>query len=103
MGSVAVSKRIAVMTAELEALLAEPVDGSTAERTAVAVEWERFVRRCAVMDHRVVGSLAEVPVEQLGESSLGSALATVLRISTEDANPAHQGGQGSGSAVGDDR
>ena len=38
------------------------------------------------MDHRVVGSLAEVPVEQLGESSLGSALATVLRISTEEAN-----------------
>src|ERR1700755_2677461 len=103
MGSVAVSKRIAVMTAELEALLAEPVDGSTAERTAVAYAWERFVRRCAVMGHRVVGSLAEVPVEQLGESSLGSALATVLRISTEDANPAHQGGQGSGSAVGDDR
>src|ERR1700759_1900158 len=90
MGSVAVSKRIAVMTAELEALLAEPVDGSTAERTAVAYAWERFVRRCAVMGHRVVGSLAEVPVEvpveQLGESSLGSALSTVLRISTEEAN-----------------
>ena len=31
------SKRIAVMAAELEAVLAEPVDGSTSERTAVAV------------------------------------------------------------------
>jgi hypothetical protein len=86
MSSVAVSKRIAVMTLELEAALAEPVDGTTSERTAVAFEWERFKRRCAAMDHRVVGSLAEVPLEELGESSLGSALSTLLRISTEEAN-----------------
>src|SRR6185312_15983789 len=86
MGSVADSKRIAVMAAELEALLAEPVDGSTSERTAVAFEWERFKRRCAAMDHHVVGSVAEVPLEELGESSLGSALSTLLRISKDEAN-----------------
>ena len=58
------------------------------------------MRRCAAMDHRVVGSLAEVPLEELGESSLGSALSTLLRISTERGEPAHQGGQGSGAAGG---
>ena len=86
MGSVAASKRIAVMTAELEALLAEPVDGSTAERAAVAFEWERFKRRCAAMTHRTTAAVAQVPLEELGESSLGSALSTLLRISTEEAN-----------------
>src|SRR6476646_4029903 len=74
------------MTLELEAALAEPADGSTSERAAVAFDWERFKRRCAAMDHRVVGSLAEVPLEELGESSLGSALSTLLRISREQAN-----------------
>jgi hypothetical protein len=42
----AVSKRIAAMGKELEALLAEPFDCmSTAERTAATHEWERLVRR----------------------------------------------------------
>jgi hypothetical protein len=85
MSSVAVSKRIAALTAELAALLAEPVDGSVAERAAVAYEWETFVRRCAVMDHRVVASLAEVAAEELGESSTAAALSTLLRISSAEA------------------
>jgi hypothetical protein len=84
--SVAVSKRIAALTAEFEALLAESVDGSAAERAEAAFDWETFKRRCAAMDHRVVGSLAEVPIEELGESSLASALSTLLRISASDAN-----------------
>ena len=86
MGSVAVFQRIAALTAELAALLAEPVDGSVAERAAVAYEWETFVRRCAVMDHRVVASLAEVPAQELGESSTAAALSTLLRISRAEAN-----------------
>jgi hypothetical protein len=86
MGSVAVSKRIAVMTLELEAALAEPVDGPTSERTAVVFEWERFKRRCAAMDHRVVDSLTEVPLEELGEPMTAAALSTLLRIPAEEAN-----------------
>ena len=86
MSSVAASKRIAVMTAELVALPAEPVDGSTAERTAVAYAREMFVRRCAAMTHRTTAAVAQVPVEELGESSLAAALSTLLRISTEEAN-----------------
>jgi uncharacterized protein DUF222 len=86
MGSVAACTRIAVMTAELEALLAEPVDGTTSERTAVAYAWEMFVRRCAAMTHRTTAAVAQVPAEELGEPSAGAALSTLLRISTEEAN-----------------
>jgi hypothetical protein len=85
MSSVAVSKRIAALAAELDALLAESVDGSAAERTEAAFDWETFKRRCAAMDHRVVGSLADVPIEELGEPSLASALSTLLRISRTEA------------------
>lgn len=74
MSSVAVSKRIAVMAAELEALLAESVDGSAAERTAAAHEWETFERRLPAMRHRLVGALAQVPADELGEPSLAAAL-----------------------------
>jgi hypothetical protein len=86
MSSVAASKRIAVMTAELVALPAEPVDGSTAERTAVAYAREMFVRRCAAMTHGTTAAIAEIPTDELGESSAGAALSTLLRISTEEAN-----------------
>src|SRR4051812_22779405 len=86
MSSVAVSKRIAALTAELDALLTESVDGSVAERTEAAFDWETFKRRCAAMDHRMVGSLADVPIEELGEPSLASALSTLLRISRAEAN-----------------
>src|SRR3954465_7937133 len=86
MSSVAVSNRIAALTAELDALLTESVDGSAAERTEAAFDWETFKRRCAAMDHRLVGSLADVPIEELGESSLASALSTLLRISRKEAN-----------------
>lgn len=68
------SKRIAVMAAELEALLAESVDGSAAERTAAAHEWETFERRLPAMRHRLVGALAQVPADELGEPSLAAAL-----------------------------
>ena len=86
MSSVAVSKRIAALTADFEALLAESVDGSAAERAATAYEWERFERRLPAMRHQVVASLAGVPAEELGEPSLASALSTLLRISKAEAN-----------------
>ena len=54
MSSVAVSKRIAALDADFEALLAEPVDGSTGELTAAAHAWECLERRLAVMRHRLV-------------------------------------------------
>jgi hypothetical protein len=85
MSSVGVSKRIAVMTAELEALLAEPLDGTAAERTAVACAWEQLVRRCAVMTHRTTAAVAEVPLDELGESSYGAALSMLVRISEAEA------------------
>jgi hypothetical protein len=86
MSSVAASKCIAAMTAEFDALLAESVDGSAAERTAVAHEWETFVRRLPAMTHRMVASLGQVPVDELGESSVASALSTLVRISKAEAN-----------------
>ncbi len=86
MSSVAVSKRIAAIRLEFEALLAESFDGSVAERTAVAHEWETFLRQTPAVTHRVVGSLAEVSPQELGERSLAAALSTLLRISKSDAN-----------------
>jgi hypothetical protein len=86
MSAVTVSKRIAAMAAEFDALLAEPVDGSTAELTAAAHEFEVFERRLAVMRHRLVAAFKEVPAEELGEPSLASALSTLLRISAKEAN-----------------
>ena len=86
MSSVAVSKRIAAMSAEFEALLAESVDGSAAERTAAFFEWETFLRRLPAMTHRMVAALAEVPTDELGEPSLASALSTLLRISKSEAH-----------------
>jgi uncharacterized protein DUF222 len=86
MDSVAASKRIAVMTAELEAMLAESLDGTAGERTAVAFHWERFVRRCAAMTHRATTAVAEIPTDDLGEATPAAALSTLLRISTEQAN-----------------
>ena len=86
MSCVAASKRIAVMAAEFEALMAEPLDGSTAERTATAYEWETFLRRCPAVTHRVVGSLGEVPIDELGEPSSAAALSTLLRVSRKEAN-----------------
>ena len=85
MSSVGVSKRIAVLTAELEALLAESLDGTAAERTAVACAWERLVRRCAVMTHRTTAAVAEIPLDELGESSYGAALSMLVRISEAEA------------------
>ena len=86
MGSVAISKRIAVLTAELESVLAESFDGSAAQRAAVAYEWETFLRRTSAVNHEIVRSLGEVPTEELGERSLAAALSTLLRISTAEAN-----------------
>ncbi len=59
-------KGIAVLAAELEELLAQPMDGTPAERTEAAFDWETFKSRCAAVDHRVVGSLKEVPAEEPG-------------------------------------
>ncbi|MGH3678167.1 MAG: HNH endonuclease signature motif containing protein [Mycobacterium sp.] len=87
MSSVAVSKRIAAVGAEFEALVDEPLGAlSTAERTAVAAEWERLMRRLPAMTHRLVAGLAEVPTEELGEPTLAAALATLLRISKAEAH-----------------
>ncbi len=87
MGSVAVAKRIATIGAELEALLAEPLDRlSTAERTAVTSEWEGLTRRLPAMTHRLVAALADVPTGELGEPTLAAALSTLLRISKDEAH-----------------
>ena len=87
MSSVAVLKRIAAVSAEVDALLAEPLDALTVtERTAAAYEWETLIRRLPVMMHRLVAVLAQVPVEELGEPTLAAALGTLLRISKAEAS-----------------
>ena len=87
MSSVAVAKRIAAMGAELDALLAEPLDTlTTAERLAVTHAWEMLVRRLPVVGHRLVAGLAAAPTEELGEPTLAAALSTLLRISKAEAH-----------------
>lgn len=86
MSSVAISKRIAAIRAEFDALLSESVDGAAADRAAVAYEWETFLRQTSAMTHRFVRSLAEVPPDELGERSLAAALSTLLRTSKAEAN-----------------
>jgi hypothetical protein len=74
------------LTAASDALLAESVDGSTSEQTAACFAWETSLRRrLPVMTYRMVASLAQAPIEELGESSLASAL-VLLRISATEAN-----------------
>ena len=84
--SVVIFKRIAAMGAEFEALLAEAVDGSAAERAAAAHAWETFERRLPAMRDRLVAGLAQVPTDQLGEPSLAATLSTLLRISKAEAS-----------------
>ena len=86
MSSVVIEKRIAALDADFEALLAEPVDGSTGELTAAAHALECLERRLPAMRHRLVTALSRVPAEELGEPSLASALSTLLRISRTEAN-----------------
>jgi hypothetical protein len=86
MSSLAISKHVAVMRAELDAAMVEPIDGSAAERAAAIVEFEKFLRQLPAMQHRLVNGLAEVPAEELGEPSMAAALSTLLRISREEAN-----------------
>jgi hypothetical protein len=83
---VAASKRIATLEADFEALLAEPVDGSAAERAATAHAWETLLRRLPTMTHQLVNALKEVPAEELGEPSLAAALSTLLQVSRKEAN-----------------
>lgn len=73
------------MAAEFQALMAEALDGSTAERAATAFQWDTFRRQCAAMDHRIVAS--HLPAAELGEPSVAAALSTLLRISSAEANP----------------
>src|ERR1700742_1331278 len=81
-----VGKRVAAMSAELDELLAEPLEMlSTAEQLALAGRWERLTRRQAAMGHRLVATLADTPVAELGETNAATALATVLRISKDEA------------------
>ncbi len=76
------------MGAELEALLGEPLDGSGDRRAArrQPLSGRRFTRRLPAMTHRLVAALAEVPIAELGEPTLAAALATLLRISKDEAH-----------------
>jgi hypothetical protein len=86
MSSVVIRKHVAAMRAEFEAMMAESVDGTAAERATATAEFERLFRQLPAMQHRLVNGLAEVPVEQLGETSVAAALSTLLRISRKVAN-----------------
>ena len=78
-----VTKRMATMGAELDLLLAEPLDAlTTAERLSAAREWEALMRRQAAMGHRLVAGLADAPAAELGDTNAADALATSLRISS---------------------
>ena len=51
-----VAKRVAAMSAELDELLAEPLEMlSTAEQLALAAQWETLTRRQAAMGHGNAG------------------------------------------------
>ena len=82
-----VTKRMATMGAELDLLLAEPLNAlTTAERLSAAREWEALMRRQAAMGHRLIAGLADAPAAELGDTNAADALATSLRISKADAN-----------------
>ena len=66
--------------------MAERGCGSTAERLAVALRGRALLRRLPAMTHRLVAELAQVPVEELGEPTMAAALATLLRISKDEAH-----------------
>jgi hypothetical protein len=79
-------KRIAAIAAEVADLLTEPFDAlTTAERLALAAQWETVTRSQAVVGHRLVAELATAPVAELGETNAATALATLLRISKAEA------------------
>jgi Domain of unknown function (DUF222) len=81
-----VAKRVAAMSAELDELLAEPLEMlSTAERLTLAYQWETQTRRRAAMGHWLVVALAEAPVAELGAPTAASALETLLRITKDEA------------------
>ncbi|SEH59460.1 protein of unknown function [Mycolicibacterium rutilum] len=82
-----VSERIAALRREVDALMAEPLDAlSTTEVLAATAEWESFVRASAMVRHHLVAQLGRAPVAELGESSVGRALSTLLRISVAQGN-----------------
>ncbi|SEH65397.1 protein of unknown function [Mycolicibacterium rutilum] len=82
-----VSERIAALRREVDALMAEPLDAlSTAQVLAATAEWESFVRASAMVRHHLVAQLGRAPVTELGESSVGRALSTLLRISVAQGN-----------------
>jgi Domain of unknown function (DUF222) len=82
-----IGKRIAAMAAELADLVTEPLQAlSTAERCALAAQWENLMRSQAAVTHRLVAALAQAPPAELGESSVAAALATLLRISKPEAH-----------------
>ncbi|MGY4647346.1 HNH endonuclease signature motif containing protein [Mycobacterium sp. URHB0021] len=86
MGLGVVAKRIAAMSAELDALLAEPLEMlSTADQLALTYQWETLVRRQAALGHRLVAALAAAPVAELGAPTPAAALATLLRITKDEA------------------
>ena len=81
-----IRKRIAGIAAEVAELMAEPFDAlTTAERLALAAQWETVTRSQAVVGHRLVAELATAPVAELGETNAATALATSLRISKSEA------------------
>ncbi len=70
MESERIGKRIAAMAAELADLVAEPFDAlSSAERCALAAQWEKLTRSQAMVGHAAGGGLAEAPVAELGATS----------------------------------
>ena len=85
MGS-GVAKRVAAMSAALDALLAEPLEMlSTADQLALAHQWETLTRRQAAMGHRLCAVLAQAPVAELGAPTAAAALSTLLRITKDEA------------------
>ncbi len=72
MESERIGKRIAAMAAELADLLAEPFDAlSTAERCALAAQWEKLTRSQAVVGHRLVAGLADASGRRAGRNERG--------------------------------
>jgi Domain of unknown function (DUF222) len=100
MSSGRAANRIAAMEAEFDELPAEPLESlSTAERTELAHQWERLMRRLPAMGHRLVAALGRSPPRSWGEPSLAAALSTLLRISKAEPHHPRRRGSGARSAL----
>ncbi|HEY4575412.1 MAG TPA: hypothetical protein VIJ26_15650 [Thermoanaerobaculia bacterium] len=92
------------MSAELDALLAEPLEMlSTADQLALTYQWETLVRRQAALGHRLVAVLAAAPVAEFGGADARGGAGHVVADHQGRGRRSGPAGPGSGAAAHPDR